>query len=156
MGTTFIMNIRKAELTDIEQIQLVRNSVTENVLSNPELVTVKDCAEHLTAKGRGWVCEVNNEVVGFSIVDLVKNNVWALFLKPQFEKRGIGRKLHDVMVDWYFQQTKADLWLGTSPNTRAESFYRKAGWVESGTHGTDEIKFEMTFNDWQDQQENRS
>lgn len=150
------MKIRKAEIPDINQILIVRNSVTENTLSNPELISPKDCVDYLTQRGRGWVCEIENEVVGFSIVDLQENNVWALFLNPKFEKMGIGRMLHDVMLDWYFGQTQADLWLGTSPNTRAEGFYRRAGWIESGTHGNDEIKFEMTFNNWQDHQQNRS
>ncbi len=64
---------------------------------------------------------------------------------PVFEGQGIGRKLHDVMLYWYFDQTRTNLWLGTSPETRAEMFYRKAGWKEIGTHGIDEIKFEMTY-----------
>ncbi|MEO8852301.1 MAG: hypothetical protein ABI359_00885 [Ginsengibacter sp.] len=34
------MNIRKAVIDDIKQIQRVRNSVTENTLSEPNLVTV--------------------------------------------------------------------------------------------------------------------
>jgi hypothetical protein len=54
------------------------------------------------------------------------------------------------MLDCYFQQTNTNLWLGSSPNTRAESFYRKAGWKEIGTHGKAEIKLEMTFKDWTD------
>ena len=91
---------------------------------------------------------MNTEIVGFAIVDLQANNIWALFLKPEFEKRGIGKKLHDIMLDWYFKQTKNNVWLGTSPNTRAEIFYRKLGWTEIGTHGKGEIKFEMKFNDW--------
>lgn len=49
------------------------------------------------------------------------------------------------MVVWYFNKTKKSIWLGTSQNTRAEEFYRKAGWTKEGTHGKDEIKFEMTF-----------
>jgi len=52
------------------------------------------------------------------------------------------------MLDWYFQQTKQTVWLGTSANTRAEVFYRKSGWMEVGTHGVGEIKFEMNYNDW--------
>ena len=71
-----------------------------------------------------------------------------MFLLPAFEKQGIGRRLHDMMVDWYFSQTKENVWLGTSPNTRAEKFYRKAGWKEIGTHGKGEIKFEMSFDEW--------
>ncbi|MBK6544447.1 MAG: GNAT family N-acetyltransferase [Saprospiraceae bacterium] len=142
------MIIREAKIEDIKQIQKVRNSVNENMLTNPNLVTDNDCKEYITGKGKAWVCEMNTEIVGFAIVDLQANNIWALFLKPEFEKQGIGKKLHDIMLDWYFKQTKNNVWLGTSPNTRAEIFYRKLGWTEIGTHGKGEIKFEMKFNDW--------
>lgn len=142
------MTIRRARIEDIKQIQRVRNSVIENTLSNPDLVTDKDCEEFLFDRGKGWVCEINNQVVGFAIADLKDNNIWALFLNPQFEKQGIGRQLHDTMLDWYFSQTKTKVWLGTAPKTRAEIFYRKSGWTEVGMHGKREIKFEMTFDDW--------
>ena len=142
------MIIREAKISDIQQIQLVRNSVTENTLSNPDLVSDQDCEEFLFERGKGWVCEIDSKIVGFSIVDLKENNIWALFLHPQFEKQGIGRQLHDIMLNWYFTQTKNTVWLGTSPKTRADNFYRKSGWREIGTHGKGEIKFEMTYNDW--------
>lgn len=142
------MKIREAGIGDIKQIQIVRNSVTENALSNPGLVTDEDCKEFITTRGKGWVAEIDAEIIGFSIVDLSGNNIWALFIKPEFEKRGIGKQLHDIMLDWYFQQTQKNVWLGTSPNTRAETFYRKAGWAEIGTHGKGETKFEMTFENW--------
>ncbi|MBB4805390.1 GNAT superfamily N-acetyltransferase [Chryseobacterium defluvii] len=142
------MIIREARMEDIPQIQIVRNSVKENTLSDPGLVTDEDCKEFLFERGKGWVCEINSRIVGFSIIDMKEHNVWALFLHPDFEKQGIGRKLHDVMLDWYFEQTKENLWLGTSPDTRAEIFYRKSGWKETGTHGKREIKFEMTYHHW--------
>jgi GNAT superfamily N-acetyltransferase len=141
------MILREAKSTDIEQIQIVRNSVTENMLSNPNLVTDADCYEFLFERGKGWVCEINNQIVGFSIVDLKENNIWALFLHPNHEKKGIGKLLHDVMLDWYFLQTQEKVWLGTAPNTRAEGFYKKQGWKPVGMHGK-EIKFEMSFDDW--------
>ena len=142
------MIIREARVEDIPQIQVVRNSVKENTLSNPDLVTDKDCEEFITERGKGWVCEIDGKITGFSIVDLKDNNIWALFVDPDFEKKGIGKKLHDIMLDWYFTQTKENVWLGTSPNTRAELFYRKSGWNEIGIHGKNEIKFEMTFENW--------
>ena len=142
------MIFREAQAADIKQIQIVRNSVTENVLSNPGFVTDDDCLEYLTRRGKGWVCEIDNQIIGFSIVDLEANNIWALFLRPEFEKKGIGRKLHQIMLDWYFEQTRSNVWLGTSPRTRAEAFYRKAGWAEVGIHGKGEIKFEMTYENW--------
>jgi GNAT superfamily N-acetyltransferase len=142
------MIFRESQLTDIMQIQIVRNSVKENTLSDPALVTDKDCEDYITRRGKGWVCEVDDHIVGFAIVDLVDHNVWALFIQPGFEGMGIGRKLHDDMLNWYFNQTNSPIWLGTSPNTRAEKFYRVAGWNEVGIHGKGEIKFEMTADDW--------
>jgi len=142
------MIIRTATLDDIQQIQIVRNSVTENTLSNPDLVTDDDCTTFITERGKGWVCEIGQQVVGFAIVDLQENNIWALFIRPEFEKKGIGQQLHKIMLDWYFTQTSVTVWLGTAFNTRAERFYRKAGWTAVGTNGTKEIKFEMTYQAW--------
>lgn len=142
------MMFREARLTDIEQIQVVRNSVKENTLSNPALVPDADCENYLLNRGKGWVCEIDGRIVGFAIADVVGNNVWALFVDPAFDRKGIGRKLHDDMLHWYFGQTDSTIWLGTAPGTRAEKFYRKAGWKEVGIHGKGEIKFEMTALDW--------
>lgn len=146
------MTFRTAAIADIKQIQVVRNAVKENTLSNPNLVTDKDCETFLTQRGKGWVCEVDKQLVGFAIVDLEDDNVWALFVDPKFEKQGIGKKLHQLMLAWYFDQNKERVWLGTAPNTRAEAFYRRLGWQEIGTHGKGEVKFEMTKQNWLKQQ----
>jgi GNAT superfamily N-acetyltransferase len=142
------MIIREAKVEDIAQIQIVRHSVKENILSNPDLVTDEDCVNYITNRGKGWVCEINKEIIGFAIVDLIDHNIWALFLNPNFEKQGIGKKLHDIMLDWYFSKTKIKVWLGTDFNTRAEKFYRSAGWQAVGENGKNEIKFEMTYESW--------
>lgn len=142
------MIFREATVADIPQIQVVRHSVRENVLSDPSLVTDKDCEEYLTQRGKGWVCEIEGTVVGFSVADLEENNIWALFVHPEHEEKGIGKRLQSEMLDWYFSNTKEKVWLGTSPNTKAEKFYRMSGWKEVGTHGKGEIKFEMSFEDW--------
>ena len=142
------MKIRIAEVKDISQIQVVRNLVKENRLSDPALVPDSDVEDFITRRGKGGVCEINDMVVGFAITDLVDNNIWALFIHPDFERMGIGKKLHDEMLNWYFSQTDKAVWLGTAPKTRAEIFYRKAGWREAGLHGKGEIKFEMTKDEW--------
>ncbi|HYJ65130.1 MAG TPA: GNAT family N-acetyltransferase [Parafilimonas sp.] len=147
------MLFREATIADIPQMQIVRHLVKENVLSNPVLVTDEDCKNYITIKGKGWVCEVNNFIIGFSIADLVDKNIWALFVHPEFERKGIGKKLHDTMLTWYFNQTRETVWLSTAPNTRAEKFYRKAGWKDVGKHGKKEIKFEMNYDDWNKQDE---
>ncbi len=142
------MIYRDAGFDDIKQMQVVRNAVKENVLSNPALVTPADYEEFLFKRGRGWVCLINDVVVGFSIVDLKEHNIWALFVHPDFEKQGIGKKLHDIMLCWYFDNYEEKVWLCTSPSTRAAAFYKMQGWQKIGTHGANEIKFEISFSQW--------
>ena len=142
------MIYREAKTTDIPQIQIVRHTVKENTLSNPALVTDSDCEEFITQRGKGWVCEVDGEIVGFSIVDLKAHNIWALFLRPDFENKGIAKELHRLMMDWYFSKTKQTVWLGTAPNTKAEKFYELQGWKKVGMVNKGEVKFEMSYEDW--------
>lgn len=139
------MIFREAQIADIKQIQVVRNSVKENMLSDPALVPDSDVEYFILNRGKGWVCEIDGGIVGFAIADLKDHNIWALFMHPDYEAKGIGKKLHRRMLDWYFSQTKETIWLGTAPNSRAERFYRMQGWKEVGLHGKGEIKFEM---DW--------
>ncbi|MEO7444901.1 MAG: GNAT family N-acetyltransferase [Ferruginibacter sp.] len=134
------MIIREAEIKDIELMQVIRNAVKENMLSDPSLVSDQDCADFITVRGKGWVCEDDNALLGFAIADLEEDNIWALFVHPEVEKKGIGRRLQNVMLNWYFGQGKQHAWLGTAPNTRAAQFYREAGWKETGMHGK-ELKF---------------
>ena len=142
------MIFREAVVSDIEQMQIVRNAVKENVLSNPALVSDADVEDYIASRGKGWACVVNDVVAGFAIADLVDHNIWALFVDPACEAKGIGKELHKLMLDWYFSQTDETVWLSTSPGTRAETFYRKQGWIETGVYGKGEIKFEMSRAEW--------
>ncbi len=139
---------RTAELSDIKQMQVVRNLVKENKLSDPTRVTDDDVALYIADRGKGWVCQVKGIVVGFSIIDLKDKSVWALFVDPEFAEKGIGKKLHSLMINWYFEQTKDNLVLGTAPNTRAERFYRFQGWTSIGSYPNGEIKLELTHANW--------
>jgi GNAT superfamily N-acetyltransferase len=108
------MIFREAIITDIQQIQVVRHAVKENRLSDPSLVTDDDCAAYLFVRGKGWVCELENTILGFAIADLQDNNIWALFVHPGYEAKGIGKQLHEIMLTWYFAQGKNTVWLGTA------------------------------------------
>lgn len=142
------MHTRQATLKDISQLQEIRNAVTENVLSDPGLISTADYAFFLTRKGSGWVYENEGAILGFGIVDLQDNNVWALFVRPGFENKGIGRELHQKMMNWYFSNTQQMVWLSTAPGTRAASFYMAAGWQQNGIYGKGELRFEMTYEQW--------
>lgn len=142
------MIFRQATTADIPELMRVRMAVKENRLSNPGLVTAKDCEDYLVNRGRGWVCERGNRVLGFAIVDLLDHSVWALFVEQGYEGKGIGRKLHDDMLNWYFSKTGNTIWLTTGAHTRAATFYLKAGWWQTGIKPNGELKFEMRKEEW--------
>jgi len=144
------MIFREADTNDIRQLHSIRLSVNENVLRNPSLVTEEDYINFLSLCGKGWLCEVDNNIVGFAIIDCKQHNIWALFVLPEFEGKGIRKKLQEIRLDWYFNENAETLWLGTSLNTRVENFYKKSGWKEVGKRQNGEIKFELTMNDWKE------
>lgn len=142
------MILREAIKDDIPQMHLVRISVKENQLSNPDLISSKDYEEYLFTRGKGWVIEIDHLIIGFAIVDLIDNNVWALFVHPEYEGRGFGAMLHNKMMDWYFNKTTETIWLSTTPDTKAEQFYKKKGWEQKGLQPNGEARFEMSSENW--------
>jgi GNAT superfamily N-acetyltransferase len=123
-------------------------SVKENILSNPLLVTEDDYVRFITTDGRGWICEEDGRVVGFAIVDTIKKNIWALFIHPDNEQNGLGKQLHQLMLDWYFKNYSEKLWLTTAAGTRASKFYQLLGWKEKYRDNNGEIIFEMELKDY--------
>ena len=142
------MNFREATIQDIPQMHTIRIAVKENILPDPSMIKEEDYANFLTVRGKGWVCEIENEIVGFAIIDLKEKNIWALFVHPAHERKGVGKRLQQIMLDWYFENNDETVWLGTSPGTRAESFYRRSGWRDVGRRANEEIKFEMAKKEW--------
>jgi GNAT superfamily N-acetyltransferase len=142
------MLLREAQVVDIPSLTEVRFAVRENVLNNPALITADDYVDYLTRRGKGWVAEEGGRIVGFAIADLQGHSIWALFVHPNYDRQGIGCALHDAMLSWYFDQTAEPVWLSTAPGTRAERFYRRAGWRETGRTSSNEIRFEMREQEW--------
>lgn len=129
-------------------MHLIRLRVLENRLADPARVRPEDYRVMLLEHGRGWVAEVEGRMSGFAVADLSRSNIWALFVDPANEGSGIGRKLHAEMLDWLFESGVARVWLCTDPGTRAEQFYRTAGWTFAGVQPDGEIRFEMSRADW--------
>ena len=132
--------LRQARRDDIAAIQRVRAAVRENRLLSRS-ISDDEVQRHLEVLGRGWVIEVDGDVVAFAVGDATIGNVWALFVDPAHEHRGFGRRLHDAMVEWLWSQGLQHLWLATGAGTRAERFYRAAGWRDAGTTPHGELAF---------------
>jgi GNAT superfamily N-acetyltransferase len=135
--------IREARKEDVPAMNRLRLQVKENVLSDPSLVTAEMVVEAISRSGRGWVFVEHGEILGFSIVRSKDPSIWALFVLPECEGRGIGHALHEAAVDWLWSQGAERIWLSTDPETRAYSFYHARGWTEKGRLANGEIRLEL-------------
>lgn len=135
--------LRVAVRADIADIQRVRHAVRENRLTS-SVVTDDDVRRHLEELGCGWVIVLDGTIRAFAIGNKTSGNVWGLFVEQGYERRGFGRRLHDEMLAWFWAEGVARLWLSTVPGTRAEGFYRAAGWRDAGAASHGEIRFEIT------------
>ena len=135
--------VRPARRGDVPGIQRVRHSVRENVLTSG-VITDEEVVDYLERIGRGWVVvDAANEVIAFAIGNAQDGNIWALFVDPEHEARGHGRRLHDAMVAWLWSRGLERLWLSTTPQTRAQRFYERAGWINKGPLASGEVRFEL-------------
>ena len=120
--------------------------VHENELARPDVISTADYIDYLTRRGKGWVVEALGCIVGLAVADLVGHNIWALFVRPDYEGRGVGRALHATVPDWYFGQTRKTAWLGTAPWPAP----KRSAAARTGTKSANgEVGFEMTAQNWQ-------
>ena len=128
--------LRLARAEDWDEVQALRLSVTENKLSDPSRVTQAMYDDYITWRGQGWVVELDGGIAGFCIAAR-DGEVWALFVRPGFEGRGLGQALMTACVDWLAGLGVGEAVLETGAGTRAERFYRRFGWIEAGRSRSD-------------------
>lgn len=114
---------------DIPAMSRIRLSVTENVLSDPTRITREMYEDFLEKSGRGWVAELGGDIAGFCYADKKNASIWALFVAPGKEGRGLARSLLALAVNWLFDLGHERVHLSTGVNTRADRFYAAQGWT---------------------------
>lgn len=134
--------LRLATMADATQIWAVRYAVNENTLTRGRLGD-EDLRREIEDTGRGWVIEDSGSIKGFAIGNARTGNVWALFVLPEWQGLGYGRRLHDIMVAWLREQGAATLWLTTGQHTKAASFYERRGWRRVSVSGDGEARYEL-------------
>jgi GNAT superfamily N-acetyltransferase len=139
--------IREAVGADMRGIARVRTSVRENLLTTEQLaqrgITNASVAASLLVDRKGWVAERGKEIVAFSMADRADPSVFALFVLPEYEGRGIGNRLLDLALRWLWDNGAELIWLTTSPDSRAARFYARRGWVPIGTAPGGDTRFEL-------------
>ncbi|MGE5655439.1 MAG: N-acetyltransferase family protein [Actinomycetota bacterium] len=145
------MNIRMARLDDIEPLFDIRTSVTENYLSREEIaqfgINPESVAKMLESDCRAWVAEIGNRAIGFSMANATEKTVFALFVLPAFEGRGVGRALIQVAENWLRSQGIEEIWLvtGNDSKLRAYGFYLHLNWMPAGVVSEGDFTGYMKF-----------
>lgn len=132
--------IRKAAGADVPRLMQIRNGVRENALRDPSRVTMEDYRWFIDNPGI-FVWLEDGEIAGFSAADPRDGSIWALFVEERYERRGIARALFERACTVLDEADCPRVWLTTWPGTRAERFYRKAGWHVTG-HDDGNLVFE--------------
>ena len=128
---------RQADTRDIAVMSTIRLAVTENVLSNPGRITTQMYEDYLELLGRGWVAEIDGVIAGFSYANKTDGSIWALFISPEHEGRGLAKRLLEMAVSWLFEQGLDSVHLSTGADTRADRFYAMQGWTRERVEGGD-------------------
>ncbi|WP_312162674.1 GNAT family N-acetyltransferase [Massilia timonae] len=115
----------------------VRLSVFENRLRDPARVTPRMYEDFLEKDGRGWIAQVDGVTVAFSYANRLDGSIWALFVDPAHEGKGLAKALLGLVTAWLFEQGFAEITLDTGADTRADLFYARQGWTRDDAGAAD-------------------
>ena len=89
-----------------------------------------------------YVAESDDGLEGFALgtADGPTATLAAIHLLPHRHGTGAGQLLHDTVLDDFraWSCTTAELWV-VEGNERAQSFYRRNGWISDGTRSSHEL-----------------
>ena len=79
----------------------------------------------------GYLCEVSQQIVGFSMANVRTQEIAVIAVLPEFEGKGIGRELLRLAEDvlWSTGCIKICLWTWPDETTRAIRLYERSGWT---------------------------
>lgn len=146
------LSIRSATAADVETLFAIRCAVRENHQSRAELAALGIDAESIRAAiERGdyitTIAEIDGRAVGFSMAQISAGYVFATFVLPDHEGRGVGRAVLAAAEDGLRSRGVASAWLSTGADEklRAVGFYRHLGWVDAGFLPDGQRRFEKAL-----------
>ena len=146
------MELRAASPTDGEILFDIRCSVVENHQSREELTSLGITLQSIKQMIEGGdyittIAEENGQPVGFSMAQISEGYVFACFVRPEFEDRGVGRALMRTTEKELRKRNVQKAWLstGSEPDLRAAGFYLRLGWYKDGYLDDGQIIFRKTL-----------
>jgi GNAT superfamily N-acetyltransferase len=125
--------LRAARESDIPRLMEIRAAVRENRLVS---VTIgPDDYRPYIEDARCWVAEADGAVQAFAALDAATATIWALFVDPAYEGRGLASALLARLIAEARARGLHALTLETGAGTRAEAFYLRHGFNEAARDG---------------------
>jgi ribosomal protein S18 acetylase RimI-like enzyme len=144
---------REMTATDINAAFKIRTAAVENALTIQQLeedydLTPETLAAAMQDSAKGWVCEVENRVVGFAMVDSDEGELTVLAVLAEYEGIGIGTRLLAAAESSLIEQGHEEIWLVTTPDPtfRAYNLYKSQGWTPTGEMFDGDEKFVKPVN----------
>lgn len=139
--------IRLATCADIETLFEIRTSVVENHLSREQLnemgITAAALQQAIEESACVWVAELEGAAAGFAMIDAEAGELFALFVRPQCEGRGLGAMLLEAAEQALFANHEV-IYLLTDGHAavRANGFYRRHGWAQVARVDERDVRYE--------------
>lgn len=142
------MQIRAAIIEDVETLFEIRCSVRENHMSREEMAAldITPTAVQDMICGGDYIVPIafeDGEAVGFAMAQISECYLFALFVTPPHEGKGIGAKLLAHVEEELRQRGVREIWLATDADerVRAVGFYRHHGWRDVGLMEDGQLRF---------------
>ena len=141
------VSLRMATVDDVESLFEIRTSVVQNHLSREQMDALGITAQVLrSAINEGpciWLAEVDQWPVAFSMIDRAEGEVFAMFVRPAFENRGLGRVLMAAAEAELFKaHERIVLVTDGRQEIRANGFYQRLGWSVFERVDAQDVRYE--------------
>lgn len=151
------IKIKQCNLEDLHKLQEIsvetfnetfkHQNTPENMEAYLERAfNVNQLEEELSnASSRFYFVYFKEEVAGYLKVNINDSQsedmgddsleIERIYIKNEFQKHGLGKYLLNVATEVALQQNKKKIWLGVwEANENAIAFYKKLGFIQTGTH----------------------
>lgn len=138
------LTYRPINQSDIDALYEVRMSVLENQIADQSMIPRELVVEVLN-DGGSYACLHQEHIVGFSMAT-ASGSIFALFVRPEYEGKGIGKTLLNMMLDYLKTKGVSKATLTTQPKSRADQFYQLQGWIRGEINTEGDVEFHYDLN----------